>query len=370
MSRSVTFTEPDPLLEQPIANAVANEAGFALRPRPVPSPIRSPDDVLEGKFEANGDIRVDPGDLIITEAPLLNESESDDAMEALVADQVFDSKDWPSHYLNRDFPIGDGEVLCFDPSALIQAGIMFGWAIEQAARIVSRLRGASSEPARIEIILDAPGTITPHQHLFAGLELRRRGIRTFDLILPWGGRWEPAVEWIGDAEAFGPNLALQHAIAEEHGWRMSFDHVEQKLAVLPLLHSHCGATFHLNLDGLGWIEATRILARNEPALLRGLLVVAQDRFAFDKPNAEFATTEDDTRTLPDVPDSELERVFVDDFRGRQLLRFTAPSLLGHEVHGPAIRQSLERHRQLHEQLVQTEARRHFAPWLGASQAGQ
>jgi hypothetical protein len=80
--------------------------------------------------------------------------------------------------------------------------------------------------------------------------------------------------------------------------------------------------FHLNIDGLGWIEAIRVLARNEPDLLRKLLVVAQDRFPFDKPNLELATTEDDIRHLPDVPDSALERVFVEDFRGRQLLRIT------------------------------------------------
>jgi hypothetical protein len=365
INRSATFTEPGQFLVQPIIHAVAREAGFALRSQTVTPVIRSPDDILVEKLGSNRDARLDPGDLIISEAPFLNESESDDAMDALVADRVFESKDWPSLYLNRDFPIEDGEVLRFESPALIQAGIMFGWAIEQAARIAARLGSTGCETERLEIILDSPGTITPHEHLFAGLELQRRGIRAFDLILPWGGRWEPAVDWIGDAETLGPNLAIHRAIAEEHGWRMSFDHVGQKIAVLPLLHAHCGDILHLNIDGLGWIEATRILARHEPALLRDLLVVAQDRFAFDKPNAELATTEDDIRTLPDVPDSELERVFVDDFRGRQLLGFTASSLLGHETHGPAILQAIEQNRQLHAQLVEAEARRHFAPWLAA-----
>jgi hypothetical protein len=366
MSRSVTFTEPAPFLEQPITQTVATEAGFAWRSRARASEFQSPDDLPGDESVQTGDVRLNPSELIISEAPFLNESESDDAIEALVADQVFESKDWPSRYLNRDLPVADGDVLRFDLPALIQAGIMFGWAIEQAARIASRLRASAGEGRRIEIILESPGAVTPHEHLFVGLELQRRGIRTFDLILPWGGRWESAVDWIGDAEILDADLAVHRAIAEQYGWRMSFDHVEQKLEVLPLLQSRCGDALHLNLDGLGWIEATRILARRIPALLRSLLAQAQDRFAFDKPNVELATTEDDIRMLPDVPDSELERVFVDDFRGRQLLRFTAPSLLSHETCGPAIGEAIERDRQLHAQLVEAEARRHFAPWLTAA----
>jgi hypothetical protein len=148
---------------------------------------------------------------------------------------------------------------------------------------------------------------------------------------------------------------------------MSFNHAEEKFSALPLIHDQCGEAFHLNFDGLGWIEATRVLARREPNLLRKLLVVAQDRFAFDKPDLELATTEDDIRTLPDVPDSDLERVFVEDFRGRQLLRITAPSLLNDATCGQPLREAIERHRALHAELVDAAARRHFAAWnTGAS----
>lgn len=369
MSKSVTFTEPDPLFFQPGNGSIAQDAGFAVTPGSDLPAIRRPEDLSGQNDPTQGSrLRVDPTDLIIFEAPLLNETEQADAREALVADQVFDSQDWPARYLDRVFPAGKGKTLRFGESALIGIGIKFGWAIEQTARIA--LAGRKNHPGlgRLEIFMDAPTPVTPEEHLFIGLELQQRGVRAFDLALPWGGRWEPAVGWIGDAEIFESSLAMHSAVAAENGeWRLCFDHAEEKLAVLPMLKARCGDRLHLNIDGLGWMAATRLLARHEPDLLRGLLIVAQDRFAFDKPNAELATTEDDIRSLPDVPDAELERVFVDDFRGRQLLRFTAASLLSHETHGPAFRAAVEMHREQHGTLMEAEARRHFAAWMTGEQ---
>jgi hypothetical protein len=363
MSKTVTFTEPDPLLGGSVTAAVAEEAGFTVIPRSDSQVIHEPDDLSRIDPKPKGLLRMDPSNLIITEAPLLNEAEQADALEAIVGDQIFESEDWPSSYLDRDFPTGDGKSVRFHAPALIVMGIKFGWAIEQAARIAAG--AAKMHPGiELEIVLDPPTAVTIHEHLFIGLELHRRGVRGFDLVLPWGGRWEPAVDWIGDGDEFESSLAVHSAIARQYGkWRLGFDHAEEKLAVFPLLSASCGNQLHLNFDGLGWIAATRLMAKLEPALLRELLVVAQERFVFDRPDVEVATTEDDIRTLPDVPDSELERVFVDDFRARQLLRFTATSLLNHEVHGRALRDAIERNRHLHEELVEAETRRQFAAWM-------
>ena len=363
MSRSATFTEPDPVFEHTAALVAAREAGFAVWPTSGRQDLQRPDELSEADFASNGRLRIDTRNLIITETALLNESEQADALEALVLDQVFDSKDWPSLYLDQDFPVGKGESLRFDAVEVTRAGIMFGWAIEQAVRTGAQISKRATEAGPIEIVLDSPEAITPLEHLFIGLELRRRGLDSFDLALTWGGRWEPAADWIGDEDTFRASLAVHRAIAEQQSaWRMSFVHAEEKWSVLPIIHDQCRNAFHLNIDGLGWIEATRALARMEPDLLRKLLVVAQDRFPFDKPDLELATTEDDIRNLPDVPDSDLERVFVEDFRGRQLLRITASSLLNHEEFGQPLREAIERHQPLHAELVEAAARRHFAAW--------
>jgi tagaturonate epimerase len=363
ISKSVTFIEPDPIFEQHSAARMAEKAGFVAAFGPAQI-VHLPEHASELGTPANRRLRVDPSDLIIAEAPLLNEGEQAEALAALVSDGVFESRDWPSRYLDREFPLGSERTLRFEMPSLIVTGIKFGWAIEQAARIAAATAKVSPKIKRLEIALDAPVPVTPEEHLFVGLELQRRGIAPFDLVLPWGGRWEPAVDWIGEVAAFEAAFPIHCAIAAETGeWRMSFDHAEQKLAVLPILGAQCRGDLHLNFDGVGWTEAIRILAQHEPNLFRELLMMAQDRFAFDKPNAELATTEDDIRSLPDVPDSELERAFVEDFRGRQLLRVTAPSLLGHETLGQAIRAAVDRNREQHEELVEAEVRRHLAPWI-------
>lgn len=355
-SKSVTFTEPDSIFKQSAAVRAAENAGFTAAFES-PQVVQRPEDISGLNLSTDSCLRIDPSDLIIGEAPLLNEAEQTEALAALVEDGVFESSDWPSLYRERHFSLGKGNTFRFEPASLAVIGIKFGWALEQAARIVN----ASVKVGRLEIVFDLPNPATRAEHLFVGLELQRRGIRAFDLILPWGGRWEPAVDWIGEIETFESELPIHAAVAAENGgWRLGFDHAEQKFSVLPIVKTHCCDALHLNIDGLGWVEATRILARHEPDLIRALLPVAQDRFAFDKPNAEFATTEDDIRSLPDVSDSDLERVFVEDFRGRQLLRFTAPSLLQHETLGPQIRATLDLHRELHAELVDAEVRRHLA----------
>jgi hypothetical protein len=354
MTKTVTFSEPTPTLEEAAAAEVAGEAGFVVIPGSGVKTIRDPEELLGVNSHTPHRIRVDPRELIITEAPLLNESERAEALEALILDQVFESPDWPSRYAGGDFPAG--------VPALIVTGIKFGWAIEQAARIVAA--AAEKWPGvGVEIVMDASAAVTPEEHLFIGLELQRRGVCGFDLVLPWRGLWEPVVDWFGDGDDFELSLAAHSAIALQRGWRLGFDHAEQKHAVLQLLSTRCGDRLHLNIDGLGWIAAMRILARREPELLRALLLVAQERFVFDKPNAELSTTEDDIRTLPDVPDSQLECMFVDDFRGRQLLWITAKSLLEHEAHGRSLREAIERNRGLHRELVEADARRHFAAWI-------
>ena len=69
-----------------------------------------------------------------------------------------------------------------------------------------------------------------------------------------------------------------------------------------------------------------MVARQAPEDFRRILNLAQEHFIYDKPVDHLSTTEDDVRFLPDVPDADLERFFLDDFRGRQLLHVSARSI--------------------------------------------
>jgi hypothetical protein len=102
-------------------------------------------------------------------------------------------------------------------------------------------------------------------------------------------------------------------------------HAAGKIPTLPIIATQLGSRALLDFSGLGWLEVARLLARSDGALFRRVLICAQEHFVFDK-TGDLSTTEEDVRTLPDVPDHELERVFLDDPRGRQLLHVTARSI--------------------------------------------
>src|SRR4029077_9014092 len=102
-------------------------------------------------------------------------------------------------------------------------------------------------------------------------------------------------------------------------YRLSFSNAEEKFAVLPAIARECGELLHVRASGLAWMAAMRVVARVEPALFREVLHSAQEHFVFDKVGAAISTNEEDVRFLPEVSDAELERTFLEDARGRQLL---------------------------------------------------
>jgi hypothetical protein len=108
------------------------------------------------------------------------------------------------------------------------------------------------------------------------------------------------------------------------------------------------------------MAALRVLARVEPAFFREILHSAQEHFVFDKVGAAISTNEEDVRFLPDVSDAELERTFLEDPRGRQLLHVTARSILREPSLADPLRAALDTHSALHRELFGASVARHLA----------
>ncbi len=289
---------------------------------------------------------LDPSEYFALRADLFSAEELAATQIALIEDGVFTAPDWMSAYLDRDFA-----GFRFTSESLARAAVKFGWAVAYAAEMAAGLAG--------DFEIDFAGTpqrTTPLEHLFIALELRRRAVPFATLALRWPGHFEAAVDFEDDVPEFERAVVEHAAVARFAGtYRLSFSHAEEKFAVLPAIGRECGDLLHLKTSGLAWMAGLRAIARVEPALFREILRAAQGQFAFDKVGAVISTNEEDVRFLPEVSDAELERTYLEDNRGRQLLHVAARSL----ANDPALRAALTVHARLHRELIAESLAKHL-----------
>lgn len=251
---------------------------------------------------------IDSTNFLHDEANLLNDEELADAKAALIEDGIFGAREWTD--------------------ADLRAAIKYGWAIAHA------LQTADSTPV-VWSVAEGRVATTAHELRFIVDELRRRTVPLTHFSICWSVALEPAIDLDETADSFLAALAGYAPIIHGSGFGLFIPNAFGKLRVLPAIAAQLGAEATLDFTGLGWLEAARLLANTDAELFRRLLPCAQDHFAFDKPRGALATGEDDIRTLPDVPDDELARVFLDDPRGRQLLHVTARSIFADtELYAP------------------------------------
>ena len=295
---------------------------------------------------------INPSEYFALAADGFSASELDAAQAALIEDGVFLSVEWMGAYLGRDFPMPEGGALRFTRESLARAAVKFGWAVAYTAELAA---GATDE---FEVDFSAtPAPATPLEHLFIAMGLQSRGVAFVALALRMPGSFEAAVDLESGAREFARAVADHAAVARLAGkYRLSFSRAEEKFAALPAMARECGDLLHVKTSGLAWMAGLRAIARAEPALFRELLRAAQERFAFDKVGAAISTNEEDVRFLPEVSDTELERTFLEDPRGRQMLHVAARSLSDH----PPLRAALAAHAILHRELFAESVARHLA----------
>ena len=92
----------------------------------------------------------------------------------------------------------------------------------------------------------------------------------------------------------------------------------------------------------------------------------ESRFAEDRASYHLSTTQDDVEALMGTPEDELERVFLDEDKGRQLMHATYGSVLikGRGADGRPYRERLMEILAKHEDLHMEFVTRHFDKHLG------
>lgn len=263
-------------------------------------------------------------------------------------------------YLDRRFEF-EGISLEFDDVALMRAACKYSRAVLHVSQMYQHLAARmAGQPFDMEVSVDETDTPTrPLEHWFVASELRRMGVRWVSLAPRFVGRFEKAVDYIGDLNELDKDVAQHAAIARALGpYKLCLHSGSDKLSVYPLLSRHCRQMLHVKTAGTSYLQALRVIANVETGLFREILGFARQRYEIDKATYHVSADAMQVPGPEELGDDDLPAI-LDTFHGREVLHVTFGSVIdrfGHRLHA-----ALEGREEMYYESLES----HFAKHLSA-----
>jgi tagaturonate epimerase len=311
---------------------------------------------------------IDPSENVDRAADNASENELDEKLKTI------DSKELPVNvaeltqiYQGKTFDIPGLNKIT--PSALDikRAIVKYGKAVahtEKMARHIEKV--LAGKPYDLEMSVDeTDNPTTPIEHLFVGLELKRRNIKVHSLALRFIGEFQKGIDYIGDLKAFEESFKVQFAIAKHCGpYKMSIHSGSDKFSIFPIIGKVAGTLVHEKTAGTSYLEALRAVARVEPHFFRDICSYAIERYPTDRATYHVAEKLDHLPDIKNLPDADLEKLFDND-QGRQLLHVTFGSVLNEKEKNGSYRfkdkvfKTLRENEELYSELLDGHFTRHM-----------
>jgi hypothetical protein len=312
---------------------------------------------------------IDPSAFVSNDADKMRPAELEAAVKQLSTDGVFAEDSWPQHYLNKTFEVSESLPLKFTPELLWRAAVKYGRAIAHSDAIAGHIAKACvGRPYEIEVSVDETEAITsPLEHLFCGLELKRRSVPVVSLAPRFIGEFEKGIDYRGDFSRFEAQLREHVAVAKYCGpYKISVHSGSDKFSIYPIVGRVCGDLLHVKTAGTSYLEALRAVARTAPNLFSEIVEFSRGRFETDRKSYHLSTTLAEINALPPYSGIKDESIFLDERVGRQLLHVTFGSVLtaGLDSKGrrfkEGILEQLVRHADLHLEILEKHFTKHLS----------
>ncbi len=312
---------------------------------------------------------IDPSEYVVNDADYMNADDLRANVKRLVDDRVFEEADWEKQYLGHEHDLGTGRPLKFDAETLSRAAVKYARAIHFSAQMFAWMqkinRGREFE---VEVSVDETDSPTsPLEHLFFALELKRRGVEIVSLAPRFIGHFEKGIDYKGDLSEFEKKLVEHVAIAKLCGpYKISIHSGSDKFSAYPIIGKICGDLLHVKTAGTSYLEALRVIFRTDKKLFGEIACYAAGRFSEDRLSYHISTTEEEIDELSHAPANDIEKVYLDDRAGRQLMHVTFGSVLtkGKNAEGrpfkEAILENLHLHTDLHAELLDLHFTKHLS----------
>ena len=267
----------------------------------------------------------------------------------------------------RDFEGQDVHLAALEAK---RCTLMYWEALEFTAKVHAHLVSRRGKAFDLELSIDETTAPTlPSHHWFIIAELQRRGVEVTSLAPRFIGDFQKGIDYIGDLNEFEMQFAVHCAIARAHGdYKISVHSGSDKFSAFPIVGQHTRQRFHLKTAGTSWLEATRVISEQEPALFRRM--VAASYAGLDEALKLYHITAD-FDAIPKVDslvDADLPQL-LEINESRQLLHISYGTLLNHpDLRGPFFA-ALHTHEAAYEAALDKHFTRHFstlgiAPFAG------
>ncbi len=311
---------------------------------------------------------IDPSAFVCNDADRMSQTELEAAAAKLVTDDVFPT-DWQSFYLGKNFEVASFMTLKFTPELLARAAIKYGRAIHHSAAMAGYIaKACAGRPFEIEVSVDETDSVTsPLDHLFCGLELKRRKVPVVSLAPRFIGEFEKGIDYKGDFQKFETQLREHVAVAKFCGpYKISVHSGSDKFSIYPIVGRVCGDLLHVKTAGTSYLEALRVVAQTAPQLFAEIAEFCRGRFDNDRKSYHLSTTLADINTLRTYTGPQDEAIYLDEVFGRQLLHVTFGSVLtaGVDAKGrrfkEGILEQLNQHPALHLEVLEKHFTKHLS----------
>ena len=331
---------------------------------------KTPEDVKRSAAAGFTFFTIDPSAFVGNDADSMTEEQLSVAVQRQYNEGVWDSAAWQELYLNKSFDIG-GMELRFTREQLLCAAVKYARAIHHTSLVAAAIKSECvSRPFEIEVSVDETDSITsPLDHLFVGLELKRRKVPNVVSLAPrFIGEFEKGIDYRGDIKKFEQQLAEHVAVAKFCGpYKISVHSGSDKFSIYPAVGRICGDLLHLKTAGTSYLEALRVVARKNPELFAQICAFCRSRFEADRKSYHISTTQAEIDALrPFTRGAADEALYLDERVGRQLLHVTFGSTLtlGIDSKGRKFRtgilEALEDNPDLHLELLEAHFDKHLS----------
>jgi tagaturonate epimerase len=250
------------------------------------------------------------------------------------------------------------EAIVLDEESVLRAMAKYGPSLAHAMAMYRRLmeKGIDCE---VEFAVDETDYPTkPAEHVVVVSELQRLGMDFVSFAPRFVGRFEKGVEYIGDIDELQRDFEIHAELARALGpYKLSLHSGSDKYSTYPLIAEATKGVVHLKTAGTSWAEALRVIAHNDPDLMREVLVLALDSFEANRKSYHLSC--DPTKIPTDPTDEQVARL-MDGIDSRQVLHVGYGAILSE--FGPRLYRVWNDNEEEHYGIIADHFVKHLAPF--------
>jgi tagaturonate epimerase len=287
--------------------------------------------------------------------------------DAAVIQQKVEALDWPSldsdlatfrkSYVGHRIDL-EREAIELEEESVVRAMAKYGPSLAHAMAMYRRLREKGVD-CEVEFAVDETDYPTkPAEHVVVVSELQRLGMDFVSFAPRFVGRFEKGVEYIGDLDELQRDFEIHAEIARALGpYKLSLHSGSDKYSTYPLIAEATKGVVHLKTAGTSWAEALRVIAHNDPDLMREVLALALDSFEANRKSYHLSC---DPTKIPTDPTDDQVAQLMDRVDSRQVLHVGYGAIL--EEFGPRMYQVWNDNEEEHYRIIADHFVKHLTPF--------